>query len=308
MNVAFIESLLVCFFACHMPQIIYSGKLFRVLPPLYRLNAKKAKSYGMDKNYIFDKAEYNHIYYKTIANSLDLAMVEPRTATQIVKGQGDVHELTKKEKVKMLEMTSRYLDELRTLEKRSFCDADVLENICYLMVMTKDAPAGTFEKLLKKKFPELEYSSEYQSILGSYEGRNISLIIDRIFMRMADRFFRMIEQAPTYYILVKNRNSKDDPRPDDWELMTYGQFLAMCDKTYRIDIEQRYKGIGEGKADMTFPSMMNPKTRRLVRITMDDVDEAMKTLELLHGGTEEMRKARRDLLTNADITLDDIDN
>lgn len=308
MNATFIASLLCVFFACHMPGIVTSGKLYRVLPPLYRLDAKKMKNYGSGKDYIFDKKEYYDLFHKVIANSLKVKMVEPKTQTQVVNGAGEVTELTKKQLLSMLDATTGYLDELRTLQKRSFCNRDVLEYICYFLVMTQDAPKGTFEKLLHKKFPELNYAKEFNSIMGSYEGENISLIVDDIFLRMAHRLMRMIANLPAFYLLVKNTKDKEDPRPDKFELMTFGQFMEMCDKSFMIDIEQRYKGIGEGKADITFPSMMNPKTRRLVRITMDDIEDAMKTIYLLHGPTEEMRKARREMLDKADITLADIDN
>lgn len=304
----FIASLLCVFFACHMSGIVTSGKLYRVLPPLYRLDAKKMKNYGSGKDYIFDKKEYYDLFHKVIANSLKVKMVEPKTQTQVVNGAGEVTELTKKQLLSMLDATTGYLDELRTLQKRSFCNRDVLEYICYFLVMTQDAPKGTFEKLLHKKFPELNYAKEFNSIMGSYEGENISLIVDDIFLRMAHRLMRMIANLPAFYLLVKNAKDKEDPRPDKFELMTFGQFMEMCDKSFMIDIEQRYKGIGEGKADITFPSMMNPKTRRLVRITMDDIEDAMKTIYLLHGPTEEMRKARREMLDKADITLADIDN
>lgn len=304
----FIASLLCVFFACHMSGIVTSGKLYRVLPPLYRLDAKKMKNYGSGKDYIFDKKEYYDLFHKVIANSLKVKMVEPKTQTQVVNGAGEVTELTKKQLLSMLDATTGYLDELRTLQKRSFCNRDVLEYICYFLVMTQDAPKGTFEKLLHKKFPELNYAKEFNSIMGSYEGENISLIVDDIFLRMAHRLMRMIANLPAFYLLVKNTKDKEDPRPDKFELMTFGQFMEMCDKSFMIDIEQRYKGIGEGKADITFPSMMNPKTRRLVRITMDDIEDAMKTIYLLHGPTEEMRKARREMLDKADITLADIDN
>lgn len=128
-------------------------------------------------------------------------------------------------------------------------------------------------------------------------------------MKMAKRFFRLIKEAPTFYLLCKNKNSaKSDPRPDDWDLMTLGQFLLMCESSFQIGIEQRYKGLGESDADMIFPSMMNPKTRKLLRITMDDVEDAMETIKLLHGEGDELREARRKLLASADITIQDIDN
>lgn len=302
-----IASLLSTFFACHMPQIIQSGKLYRVVPPLYRLNEKKLKSYGIKRNYIFDKVEYYHLYHKIIANSLDISVVHPHTETQMIKGTGDVIQLNKNEKIAMLDGTVDYYDELQTLQKRSFCNPVVLEYVCYFLTMAKDREM--FQQMISKKFPELTYVQEYESIIGSYNGENISLIVDRIFMQMARRFLNMIaENASIFYVLVKNGKDGNAPKQDDWELMTYGQFMEMCAKTFMIDIEQRYKGIGEGKADMTFPSMMNPKTRKLIRITMDDAEDAMKTICLLHGSSDEMRKARRKMLAEADITLQDIDN
>ena len=292
-----------------MPGIITSGKLYVTMPPLYRVNDKKLRSYGLKVPYIFDKKGYNDAYHKIIADNLDLAMVEPRTQTDIVTGKGNVIKLDRKGKIHLLEDTTEYLDELRTLQKRAFCNRDVLEYVCYFLVATANAPKGTFIKLLKKKFPELDYDDSNQSINGSYQGENISLIVDRIFMKMAARLMRMIAEMPTFYILVKNKSgSKDDPRPDDWDLMSYGEFMEFCDKNFHIDIEQRYKGLGEGKANITFPSVMNPKTRKVKRITMADVEEAMKTIELLHGANDAMRQARRDLLAQADITLQDIDN
>ena len=116
-------------------------------------------------------------------------------------------------------------------------------------------------------------------------------------------------QTDTFYVLVKNRNaSKDEIQLDDWSVMSFGQFLEMANKAFAIDLEQRYKGLGESDASMIFPSMMNPKTRRLLRINMPDAKDALVTLQLLHGAGDEMRAARRKMLDEADITLADINN
>ena len=294
-----------------MPEIVTSGRLYRVIPPLYRLNGKESKTYGLPTDYLFSKVDYYHLLHKIIANNLDICVVWPHSETDLIKGTGEVVELSKKEKIAMLDATSNYLDELHTLQKRAYCNADILEAVCYFKVMTSasENPQKKFETLMKKKFPELRYDPDLQSIIGAYNGQNVSLIVDDIFTKMSSRMMKAIAEGPAYYVLVKNKNAKkSDAKADDWDLMTYGQLLEMCDKTFRIDIEQRYKGIGESDASMVFASMMNPKTRKLVRITMDDIPAAMETIKLLHGPGEDMRAARRKLLAEADITLQDIDN
>lgn len=308
---SFITSLLCVFFATHMPEIVKRGLLYRIEGPLYRISDKTAKKYNGDVDYIFDKKDYYKIFHKIVAENLKVAAVIPKAKSQMVKGTGEMTELSKKDLIKVLNATVQYLSELRTLEKRSACPANILEYICYFMEASRNAkdPMAEFEDLMSKKFPELHYDSQYESIMGAVDGINVTLIVDNIFKKMADRFMQMIRDLPTFYVLVKNRNAKDtDPTPDDWDLMTFGQFMEMADKSFNVPIEQRYKGLGESDASMIFPSMMNPKTRKMVRITMEDAEEARKTIELLHGDSEAMREARRKLLHDANITLEDIDN
>ena len=84
--------------------------------------------------------------------------------------------------------------------------------------------------------------------------------------------------------------------------------MAMCHDAFDVPILQRYKGLGETETIMVFPSLMNPKTRKLVRITVSDVAKTMEQLRHLHGDTPDMRESRRQMLADADITMADIDN
>ena len=294
-----------------MPELIKAGKLYKCVPPLYRISEKDAKKYNGGKEYVFDKAEYYRMFDKVVADHINWALVAPKTKKDLVKGTGDVTKLSRKERIQFMEDTVEYLPELETLSKRCACDVDVLENICYFHMMSRSAPNSedAFEDLMAKRYPELHYDQKLQSIIGSVDGRYISLIVDEIFEKMSARLLRLMGAAPTYYMLVKNGDpSKDDPINDDWDVMTIGQFLKLADTSFHIDIEQRYKGLGESDASMIFPSLTNPKSRKLMRITMHDAEEALKTMTMLHGDTNENREQRRQMLREADITLRDIDN
>jgi DNA gyrase subunit B len=306
-----ITSLLCVFFLCHMPEIITSGRLYRALPPLYRLNEKTLKKYHQQRDaFLFSKKEYYDLFHHVVAETVEVSMVHPTNMNQVIKGAGEITELSKKQLVSMLNQCIEYYPELENLQKRSACNIYVLEFVCLFLELTyqlDDNWEFEFNKLLHKKFPELSYDSNLQSINGSFEGENITLIIDKIFMKMAARMLRIMKEMPTFYVLVRNRQKTDDPQ-SEWECMTYGQLMKLCNETMSVDIEQRYKGLGESDAIMSFPSLMNPKTRRLVRLTMDDVIKTTETFRLLHGDSNELREARRQLLANADITLQDIDN
>jgi DNA gyrase subunit B len=54
---------------------------------------------------------------------------------------------------------------------------------------------------------------------------------------------------------------------------------------------QRFKGLGEMDADELWETTMNPATRSVRRIGMDDADAAEAALELLMGEKVEPRRA-----------------
>lgn len=303
-------SLLCVFFAIHLPQIIAAGKLYRLCAPLYLIGDRSVKKAQLDRNFLFDKLEYYEIFHKSIVNAMKISVVSPRTRQDVLRGHGDVTPLSKKESMALLESTVNYADELDTLSKRAFCIPVVLEYVCYFKVMaaTSPNPKRTFTELMTKKFPELHYNEHLESISGSYKGQSVTLITDYVFDNMAKRLIKMIAEMPTFYVLVENRRPGDDAESKKPKLMAFGEFMELCQKLFEVEVIQRFKGVGETETELVFASMMNPLTRKVLRLTMKDAEAAIETLRLLHEDSNEMREARRELLRTAQITLQDIDN
>ena len=68
--------------------------------------------------------------------------------------------------------------------------------------------------------------------------------------------------------------------------------LQECmDKVGKSATLQRYKGLGEMNPQQLWDTTMDPKTRKLMRVTLEDVAEAEKILTILMGDSADLRKA-----------------
>ncbi len=68
-------------------------------------------------------------------------------------------------------------------------------------------------------------------------------------------------------------------------------------------IVQRYKGLGEMNADQLWDTTMNPETRNLIRVTIDDLSDAEKQIDTLMG--DDAARRRNWLESNVSFTLED---
>lgn len=301
-----IASLLMCFFILFTPELIKQGKIYRAMPPLYLLDEKSLKRISKTKPWVYDKVEYYDLYHSIIADSIEMWIEE--TPVKVLKsGKIPNHTspfitpLTKKQIVKWLNINSEYLLELNNFGKKSTTSPILLETLLYLEQIFPDQ--REFQTVVHKQFPEMNYDPNSCTFSGSWNGEQWTLIYDRILKKAATRYQRELAKNPSIYVWFKYRKDNEVP-----VRCTIGEFLNLMKNTVGLKIEQRFKGLGEAESDLLFTTAVNPKFRKLHRITIGDFDEALKVFELLHGKGAVLRERRRDLLDNASISYMDIDN
>lgn len=82
------------------------------------------------------------------------------------------------------------------------------------------------------------------------------------------------------------------------------QLKQVLEEKGKCDV-QRYKGLGEMNAEQLWETTMNPATRTLLRVTVEDAQEAENTFSLLMGDQPELRRTfieeNSQLVTELDV-------
>jgi DNA gyrase subunit B len=257
-----IQTLLMTFFFRFLRPIIEKGYLYLAQPPLYRYKKGKNETYLKD-----DKALNDFL----IENGIDA--IESETM-----GQRDLVELFK--------LVAYYKMTLKEIEKRFA----LIEALRY-MIENPDIAGLETSKLdttIQEYIKELGYNILNKTItedrlhyfVQTNDGLE-ELIID-------DVLFTNPHFNEAIHIYQKIQEHITDEFRDKDLIELFEKVEANAKKGAYI---QRYKGLGEMNPDQLWDTTMAPENRRLLRVTIDDIESASKTFTLFMGDEVEPRRA-----------------
>ena len=106
----------------------------------------------------------------------------------------------------------------------------------------------------------------------------------RLTPTLIQKNFVYIAQSPLFEIKTK---SKTYFAYNEQEKANILNDLDKANAKYDIN---RSKGLGENEPDMMSVTTMNPDTRRLIKVTADDINESAEIFEILLGDDLQGRK------------------
>lgn len=153
-------------------------------------------------------------------------------------------------------------------------------------------------RMLVKVYPEIGFDHETNQIKATIDLVDQLVVLDEI---LRDDLSFVISILEKYGLIIEYSTKKTGKVST-----TIARFFEYIESKYPV-IEDRYKGLGSSDADVSKEVIMDPRTRRIVRVTMNDID-TMKTMSMLVGNGKENIRGRKDMLMNFKFTMDMIDN
>ncbi|WP_096999748.1 DNA topoisomerase (ATP-hydrolyzing) subunit B [Persephonella hydrogeniphila] len=273
-----ITTLLLTLFYRYFPQIIENGFLYIAQPPLYKL--KKGRS----EIYVKDDEELSKIIIDFASDEIKF---EGLNLTKI-----QIKDLAKKAK--------EYRELKDSILKRK--DKAVVDAVLEVGIteddITEESRVKEAVEKLSQKLENYDVYYEYDPIEGEYD----------IFCERKERFGKVVNKIDANFLTsFAYRRLKELSReitgiigklPVKVSYKTRETVIEDIDRLFDIIWDagiygteiQRYKGLGEMNPEQLWETTMNPKTRRLMQVTLEDAALADEVFTILMGDKVEPRK------------------
>jgi DNA gyrase subunit B len=280
-----IRTLLLTFFYRQMPELVERGYIYIAQPPLYKVKHNK------DERYLKDDHELNQ-YLLTLA--LNGAELYTKPDAKPITGAA------------LAEIASKYLLAEAVIQRQSrLIDSEVLHTLLNDVVIDLSSAAAAKKSAddIKAALPaasgngsvviaaEFDDKTERQRLRISriHHGNPKVTLLDEDFLVSGD--YRQIrETAQTLRGLLHagayvKRGERTQQVSQFKQVMTW-----LLNEVEKNITKNRYKGLGEMNPGQLWETTMDPNTRRLLRVQIEDVITAGETFSTLMGDEVEPRR------------------
>ncbi len=298
-----IRTLLLTFFYRQMREVIERGFLYIAQPPLYRV----AK--GKEAIYLKDQRALNEVLLEYGSNKLKLLATEGKQplagadlkalCKDLLRYREILNRIGKRKDERLVDAIVTATD----MNTESFGDKELLKS----QIESIQDYLERFHPEVLPLYPLLESDPQYPGfrlrIETHHNGARKETVIDRDFLgraEMAD--LRTLQERVRTYGKAPFELSTGDTSE---QLVSLAQVLErVLQAGQKGQAVTRYKGLGEMNPDQLWETTMNPETRTLLQVRVDDAVAADEIFTMLMGDTVE---PRRDFIEHHALEVTNLD-
>jgi len=294
---AHIRTLLLTFFFRQMQQLFEKNKIYIAQPPLYEIKIKGHKK----SEYILSE---NQMHKRMIAKGLEGTELIIRDDNKDKTDSNGARQVCDKELVELVKILSEAERIIMVLSRRGINFTD------FIRAYYKPAEGGLPEfRICTDKEEEIYYKrEEYDKRLDELKKQTEDEeSIDAEELHEVDRINQINNQLIEQFgldlkdfMLKPSKNVSGEAAQTKFELLSgddkypAASLGDICASIRQIGVKgieiKRFKGLGEMNADQLWDTTMNPDTRTLLNVQLDDAGEADRLFSILMGSDVEKRR------------------
>ncbi len=276
-----IRTLLLTFFFRQMRELIERGHLYIAQPPLYKVKR------GKEERYLQDEEEMQDFIIEKVTQERGLLLPEKNMSFEGAKLKKILQTLLEYKKyMALLNKKGVSQDIMEAVlrsdikERNDLANKDKMENLAALIEEMGHVVHGIDR--------DEEHNLLEMRIASSKKGKremliNLDFISTAEFSRIRYLSESLLDLQNT--MLVVKENGEEIPVESKEILLEY-----MMESIKKGLVIQRYKGLGEMNPTQLWETTMNPKTRKLLQVRIDDFPEADIIFSVLMGDQVEPRR------------------
>jgi len=298
-----IRTLLLTFFYRQIPELIERGHVYIAQPPLYKIKR------GKQESYVKDDAELNALLLNTALEETALFVNAHAPALQGAGLEALARQYTEVQAI--IRRWSRRYDE-RLLEQLIYLpevSLDDFDRIDWLRDWARqlDARLNALDDASRSYRVELRDAVEGQPrrvwVYRTEHGATTRKYLPREFFESAE-YQRIAELARTLAGLI-GEGAYVARAEERREVGSFKEAIRwMFDQARKGQSIQRYKGLGEMNAAQLWDTTINPETRRLMQVRIEDAVAADDIFTTLMGDQVE---PRRDFIEKNALLVSNLD-
>lgn len=284
-----IRTLLLTFFYRQMPELIERGHIYIAQPPLYRVKRGKQENYVKDDDaleaYLLHIAlEDASLHVNDAAPAIQGTALE-RLVSQYSKAIRIIKRLSSRYPAIILEM----MMQMPALTSEHLKDVAKLQQWVDALSAKLESEKQTGQVYEIKVAEDAELKNLHLEILMKVHGIESNCLIKSEFFSHADYLLLSSVGAEINGILEENayitRNNKKKV------VTTFKEALSwLMEQAKQGQQIQRYKGLGEMNAEQLWTTTMDPQTRRLLKVNVEDAVACDQIFTTLMGDNVEPRR------------------
>ena len=298
-----IRTLLLTFFYRQMPELIERGYIYIAQPPLYKVKKGKQERYVKDDDELNSYLLQLALSGAQMYSQKDTPPISDTALEDLARGYLSVQNLIKRLSRRIDNEILMQLPNVTALDEDSLRDLSKCQQWCdKLLNLLKINTASGVEFNVIAEPPE-DGPYHQVRIIKHIHGLEHEYVLNHDFFTSAE--YRMIADLSNKLEGLITEESYIQRGEKLREVSKFSQVVEWLFEEAKKGLGiQRYKGLGEMNPDQLWDTTMNPETRRMLQVRIEDAISADEVFTTLMGDQVE---PRRDFIEKNALSATNID-